>query len=85
MTKLSTPKRTVLARRTSDGLDVTLVWVNGAGEHATVVSVYDRRDATYFEIEAERHLELDVYYHPFAYRDFSTAGDEDGRLVGAVR
>jgi hypothetical protein len=85
MTKRSTTKRTVLARRTGDGLDVALVWVHGTGDEATVVSVYDSRDATYFEIDAEPHLALDVYYHPFAYRDFSTVDEEDSLLAEAVR
>jgi hypothetical protein len=29
-------------------------------------------------------LALDVYYHPFAYRGFSTSGDDD-RLAEIVR
>ena len=72
MIKQSTTQRTELAQRTSDGLEVTLVWVHGGGEDRTVVSVYDRREGIYFEILAQRHLALDVYYHPFAYADFST-------------
>lgn len=71
MTKQSTTQRTELAQRTSNGLEVTLVWVHGNGEDRTVVSVYDGREGRSFEIPAERHLALDVYYHPFAYADFS--------------
>ena len=83
MTDLSTTERTELAHRTGDGLEVTLVWAHGAGADDVVV-VYDSRDDTSFEIKAERHLALDVYYHPFAYTDLSTDGD-DSRLAGAVR
>jgi hypothetical protein len=80
MTKLSTTRRTELADRSIDGVDVTLVWVQGDGEEEAVVCVSDRRDGAYFEIPAEPRLALDVYYHPFAYRDFSTM-DEDSRPV----
>ena len=69
MTKHSTTKRTELAHRTSNGLDVALVWINGGGEDRTVVTVRDSRDGSSFEIPAERHLALDVYNHPFAYLD----------------
>jgi hypothetical protein len=40
-----------------------------------VVRVTDFRDGDYFEIRAEPTQALDVYYHPFAYRDVSTVGD----------
>ena len=77
---LSTRTRTELAHRSSHGFDVTLVWVQGDEEKA-VVCVCDRREGAYFEIPAERHLALDVYYHPFAYRDFSTVDHRDSRLA----
>jgi hypothetical protein len=35
--------------------------------------------------EDSSDLALDVYYHPFAYRDFRTVVDEDSRLPGVVR
>jgi len=85
MTEHSTITRTELAQRTSDGLEVTLVWVHGGADDRVVVSVSDIRDGSSFEIPAEPHLALDVYYHPFAYSDFGTAGDEDSRFAGAVR
>jgi hypothetical protein len=77
----STPTRTELAHRSSEGLDVTLVWVREGGEDKAVVWVCDRREGAYFEIAAEPYLALDVYYHPFAYRDFSTVEYEDSRLA----
>jgi len=81
MTELSTHTWKELAHRSSDGMDVTLVWVPGDDEDKAVVCVCDRRAGAYFEIPAEPCLALDVYYHPFAYRDFSTVDYEDSRLA----
>ena len=81
MTKLSTHKRTELAHRSSAGTQVTLVWVQGDDEDRAVVCVADRREGAYFEIPAEPYLALDVYYHPFAYRDFSTVDHYDRCLA----
>ena len=81
MTKLSTHTHTELAQRSSDGLDVTLIWVQGDDVDKAVVCVCDRREGAYFEIPTEAHLALDVYYHPFAYRDFSNVSSEMDRLV----
>ena len=45
-----------------------------------VVRVADFREGDYFEILAEPARALHAYYHPFAYRDVRTVGD-DGRRV----
>src|SRR5262245_10010382 len=66
MNALSTIKWTEIAHRTSDGIDVMLVWVHGGGADEALVSVYDTREGTYFEIPTEPRHALDVYYHPFA-------------------
>ena len=76
-----TQRRTELAHRSSNGIDVSLLWAREDGEDKTVVRVRDERDGAEFEIPAEPYLALDVYYHPFAYRDFSTVDYEDGRLA----
>jgi hypothetical protein len=81
MTRLSTHTRTELAHRSSEGMEVTLVWAQGDGEDEALVCVCDRRDGAYFEIPAQPYLALDVYYHPFAYRDFSTVDYHDSRLA----
>jgi hypothetical protein len=81
MADLSTHTQTELAHRSGDGMDVTLLWLQGADQDKVVVCVCDRREGAYFEIPAEVHLALDVYYHPFAYRDFSTVDCEDSRLA----
>jgi hypothetical protein len=43
----------------------------------------DSRDGSSLEIPAERHLAFDVYYHPFAYRNFGTVVNDDSRFAGS--
>lgn len=81
MTELTTHTGQELAHRSSDGIDVTLLWVQEGGEDKAVVCVCDRREGAYFEIPAESYLALDIYYHPFAYRDFSTLDYANSRLA----
>jgi hypothetical protein len=81
MTKQSTTTRTELANRSSDGVEVTLVWSQNDGSDQLVVCVSDIRAGAYFEIPAEPARALDVYYHPFAYREFGTLDYEDSRLA----
>ena len=81
MTKQSTTTRTELANRSNDGVEVTLVWTRSDGIDELVVCVSDIRAGAYFEIPAEPARALDVYYHPFAYREFSTLDYEDSRLA----
>jgi hypothetical protein len=81
MTELLAHTWTELAHRSSEGLDVTLVWVREGAEDGVVVCVRDRREGAYFEIVAEPQLALDVFYHPYAYRDFSTVDFRDTRLA----
>ena len=80
-TTLLTTTRTVLAHRSSAGIDVTLVWVRRRSDDQALVCVCDEREGAYFEIPAPPHLALDVYYHPFFYRDFSATDYEDVRLA----
>lgn len=81
MTKQSTTTRTELANRSNDGVDVTLVGAKSDGVDELVVCVSDIWQGAYFEIAAEPGRALDVYYHPFAYRDLSTLDYEDSRLA----
>ena len=81
MTDLVRTMRTELAHRSNAGIDVTLVWVRRHGEDEALVCVCDRSEGAYFEIPAESHLALDVYYHPFFYRDFNTVDYVDSRLA----
>jgi hypothetical protein len=68
-----------LAHRTSDGLDVTLLW-QPANDELTVC-VCDQRRGAYFEVRPEPHLALDVFYHPYSYAAASDVHYEDARLV----
>jgi hypothetical protein len=72
---------TELAQRSSSGVDVTLAWARVKGVDRVLVCVCDSREGAYFEIPAEPYLALDVYHHPFAYRDFSTLDYQDRRLA----
>ena len=63
-----------LAHRSNNGVDVTLSW--HAETNELLVCVYDDRCDAYFEIQPERDLALDVYYHPYAH-----VGDGDDGLA----
>jgi len=79
MTGTGTPTRTELAHRVGSQADVTLLWERCDGIDSALVCVFDHETGAYFEIPAEPYLALDVYHHPFAYRDFSTVDREDYR------
>jgi hypothetical protein len=81
MTTVPTHTRTELAHRASGGVEVTLFWVQCDGEDRAVVCVRDRCEGICFEIPTNAYLALEVYYHPFAYRDLSTVENEDSRLA----
>jgi hypothetical protein len=76
-----TATRRELAHRWIDGIEVTLFWVRAEGDDETVVCACDSREGAYFEIPTQPNRALDVYYHPFAYRDFSTVAYQDSRLA----
>ena len=78
----STVTRRELASRSNDGLEVILAWSKRDGRDEVVVSVTDHREGAYFEIPAEPAHALDVYYHPFAFRDASTI-DSEARWLDA--
>jgi len=83
MTELATI-RTELAHRSSGGVDVTLLWVHGGErdcDEEVIVCVWDSREGAYFEILGEPSRALDIYYHPFAHRDFSTV---DSATLGSL-
>jgi hypothetical protein len=58
-------RRTELAHRTSDGIDVYVSW-NEPTSHVTV-GVLDARADDSFELEVEGCLALDAFNHPYAY------------------
>lgn len=53
-----------LARRVSNGIEVTLLW--HGGDHVTVL-VYDARAEDGFEIPVDPARALDAFHHPFSY------------------
>ena len=54
-----------LARRTNDGVEVTLLW-SPAKDRLTVV-VEDAKLNERFELETRPDNALEVFYHPYAY------------------
>jgi hypothetical protein len=57
---------TELAHRTSNGIEVSLLWSRRTGR--LVVAVNDTSSAESFTVDAPSDRALDVYHHPFAYR-----------------
>jgi hypothetical protein len=79
-----------LAQRSSDGIEVVLLWHTLTDELTICVS--DERTDTYFELAAEPEQALDVFEHPYAYaaraatrnhglrRGWRSKHDNSGRL-----
>ena len=70
-----------LANRSSDGLNVQLVWAKRDGRDEVIFRVTDFREAEFLEIPAEPARALDVYYHSFAYRDVGKVADRGRRAA----
>ena len=62
---LETLETRELASRSSDGVNVLLLW--HPSEDALTVSVEDVRVGDHFEIAVAPDRALDAFYHPFAY------------------
>jgi len=62
---MGTTRRTELAHRTSDGLNVYLFW--NAPTSRVTVSVLDARTDESFEFETDGRHALDAFNHPYAY------------------
>lgn len=63
-----TPCFAELAFRSGDGIQVSLMWERAT--NAVIVVVLDRKHDTYFEVPVQPgQRALDVFHHPFAYRD----------------
>lgn len=61
-----------LAHRTSDGLEVSLLWRRR--DNRVSVSVYDSKTGEGFELPVEDHKPLEVFHHPYAYAAFRDGG-----------
>jgi hypothetical protein len=73
------PRTRELADRFNDGLEVTLLW-HPAQDELTVYA-RDHRTGARFEIRPERHLALEVYYHPYCHVTSSDISYDDYRLA----
>jgi hypothetical protein len=59
--------RTELAQRSSNGIDVYLLW--SPGDDSLAVAVFDDAGDS-FELVVEPHEALEVFHHPYAYAAF---------------
>jgi hypothetical protein len=77
MSKSPDSEHRELARRSSAGIDVALYWHPTLDE--LIVRVCDERRGAHLEIRPQRHLALDVYYHPYAYADLAVVREKENR------
>lgn len=70
MIPVTTPRTTVkeLARRVSDGVEVTLLWSKRT--KTVFLRVHDERSGDDFELVVPPASALDAFYHPYAYASF---------------
>jgi hypothetical protein len=68
-----------LARRSSCGIEVVLLWCETTGQITVCVS--DRKEGTYFELSPPPELALDAFHHPYSYADRACPCYEDARLA----
>jgi hypothetical protein len=74
---------TELAHRTSDGLDVLLVWNRGDDQLKVVVD--DLRTGSSFELVAgDGKQALDAFHHPFAYSAHGVTDRSPARPEGEL-
>ena len=78
MTQTTNTRRTELAHRTSDGIDVYLFW--NEPRSSVTVGVVDMRTDDSFELEVDGRHALDAFDHPYAY-----AGRPDAILWQSVQ
>jgi hypothetical protein len=67
-----------LDRRTSDGIDVRLLW--NQTDDRVLVAVVDAKSGDAFEIEVEAVESLAAFHHPYAYAAFRRVSHTE-RLV----
>ena len=73
MTTTEPTERRELAHRTSDGIDVTLLWSKASNR--VTISVLHARSATALEFEVDGADALDAFNHPYAHAATSDARD----------
>jgi hypothetical protein len=65
MTATATIERRELAHRTSDGIDVTLLWNTGTDQ--VTIAVLDTRSDESLAFAVDGRAALDAFNHPYAY------------------
>ena len=65
MTTSATTGRRELAQRTSDGIEVTLLWTKST--NVITIAVIDSHSAEELEFEVDGTFALDAFNHPYAY------------------
>jgi hypothetical protein len=65
MTTSRATEQRELAQRTSDGIEVTLLWTKPT--NVVTVAVIDSHSAEELEFKVDGRLALDAFYHPYAY------------------
>jgi hypothetical protein len=87
MTATTLTDRRELARRTSDGIEVTLFWSKPSNQ--VTIAVLDTHSDEAFEFAVDGSAALDAFNHPYAYaatrqaRNLATTGlSADGLTVG---
>ena len=88
MTATTLTARRELARRTSDGIEVTLFWSKPSNQ--VTVAVLDSHSDEALEFEVDGSAALDAFNHPYAYvasgRNLvMTRLSADGLTVGTNR
>jgi len=79
-------RKTELAHRTSDGIDVYLFWNKPTGR--VTVGVLDSRGDDGFELEVDGRHALDAFNHPYAYAAYTAttaSGSNGSRSVPGAR
>jgi hypothetical protein len=65
MTPTAFTKRRELAHRTSDGIEVTLLWSKPSSR--VIIAVLDTRSNEALEFDVDGSAALDAFNHPYAY------------------
>ena len=65
MTKSAATERRELAHRTTNGIDVTLLWTRST--NTVAVAVIDTHSGEELEFEVDGRFALDTFNHPYAH------------------
>jgi hypothetical protein len=83
MSRTQTTTLRELDGRTSDGIDVSLLW--DPRTNAVSVAVTDTRQGGSFEFEVEPGDALEAFWHPYAYVIPGDTGDPAGAWSNRTR